>query len=341
MKNLCICPFIKKICEVSSLLPQPATHSRGSKAAINSKRKSGSMLSSLNNIAEVIQKYQTQISPNLTKYTLSSLRPPIFTEFIPFRGEEFRQGHLPATIEALQLGNAQTKDLSSVEIINLAGINTPPKSAVSIFFETLANVIFIGLYVLIVGFIAMIVANDMIVLPAPYRFMGFFLTLILCLFPPFMFVFILYYGIRAAYAASINFVLGGGDGGGSNADPLPYLPRIFAILPIITTKYESSIAQFLMYPFTFPKSEKADTKLIQITQKYIKSLVNSFTGLDKYKRSFSNSEDVYNKALLSIINTNTNSPIKSVQEFMDLSVSVSPASSQPASSQPASSSTTI
>lgn len=245
------------------------------------------MLSSMNNIFETAQMFQSAIAPKMKDLTISNIRLPIFTDFMPFRKETFEDPSQNVLKEPEQ------------------------ESILAIFFKTLIKILFIGFYVLIAFFIAMTVANDMIVLPPPYRVLGFILTVTACFFPPAMFIFLSYYGMRAAYAASMNLILS------PSSKPVPYFPRIFAILPLTTTQYESSTAQFLMYPFTFPKSEKAEVKLAETTKNYVESLENSFPGLNKYKASFSQSAGILEKALLSIINTNRRTPIQSVQEFMN------------------------
>jgi hypothetical protein len=85
-----------------------------------------------------------------------------------------------------------------------------------------------------------------------------------------------------------------------------------------------------MYPFTFPKSEKAEVKLAETTKNYVESLENSFPGLNRYKASFSQSAGILEKTLLSIINTNRRTPIQSVQEFMNAVGTVAAPTAPPA-----------
>lgn len=162
-----------------------------------------------------------------------------------------------------------------------------------------------------VFFIAMVVANDMIVLPAPLRVLGFLITASLGIFPPALFIFIGYYLLRAAYVASQNLIL---DPGSSASRP--YFPRIFAILPVSTAEHESTFMRFITYPFTFPKSPRAEAKLVGITKDYVDSVKQSFPGLAKYEGGFSQAGNIINTALLAIINTNRRTPVKSVEEFM-------------------------
>jgi len=172
------------------------------------------MISSLNNILETVQSYQTVLAPKIKELTLSSFRPPLFIDFLPFKSESFQ---------------------------NKPSEERPQQSFISLFFMTFINIIFIGFYILIILFLAMIVANDMIVLPPIYRFLGFIFTIIICTFPPGILLFSFYYGLRAIYAASMNLILSSPD-----SKPISYFPRIFAILPLTTTQYESSTARFLM-----------------------------------------------------------------------------------------------
>lgn len=274
------------------------------------------MLSSLNLIQDVqhiLKKYQNDLAPTFTNFSLSSLRPPIFTDYIPFKGEGFKD--------------------NSENILNEP--ETPEESFLIVFFKTLASVIFIGAYVLIVLFIAMIVANDMITLPVPLRILGFMVTVLLGIFPPALTVFIGYYVICALYAASMNFILDS-----SNPNPRPYLPRIFAILPISTAKFESNVLRFLTYPFTFPKSDKSEVKLVGITKDYIEDMKKSFSDVSQYVSSFSAAGDIMKRALLSIINSNRNKPVKSVQEFMSMPTSIPEVSAETATAAAAPGTTT-
>jgi hypothetical protein len=248
------------------------------------------MLSLLNNFTEVLKNYRQDYIPNFGPITLSSLRPPIFTDFIPFKGEGFESG------------------------AGAGSDNTPPQpSFAKTFFSTLANILFIGFYLLIAGFLAMLVANDMIVMPPLLRFIAFMAALGICLTPPGMFSVFLYYIVKALYAASMNYILDP-----KNPDPRSYWPKIFAILPLTTTQYESGIMGALMYPFTFPKTVKAEAKLVGITHKYLETIQDSFPELDKFKVSFSNSAEIIERGLLAVANTNRRTPTDSLAEFMKL-----------------------
>jgi hypothetical protein len=61
------------------------------------------------------------------------------------------------------------------------------------------------------------------------------------------------------------------------------MPTIFALLPLTTNKPLSSFFSFIMYPFTYPKTEKAAQKLPEIMKNYYNLLVESFNNFDAVK----------------------------------------------------------
>lgn len=72
------------------------------------------------------------------------------------------------------------------------------------------------------------------------------------------------------------------------------MPTIFALLPITTYKPMSSFSSFFMYPFTYPKTEKAALKLPEVMKGYWESLVESFKDFDKIKNLPLFVEDIKN-----------------------------------------------
>ncbi len=70
------------------------------------------------------------------------------------------------------------------------------------------------------------------------------------------------------------------------------MPTIFALLPITTYKPMSSFMGFIMYPFTYPKTEQAAIKLPEIMKQYWEDLQGSFKYLDKIQNLPVFSEDL-------------------------------------------------
>ncbi len=117
--------------------------------------------------------------------------------------------------------------------------------------------------------LAMYVANDMIVYSIPIRVIFFVFTYAICfLFRPFMLLLVMFYAGKMMYHLYLNKLSAGA--------PRRMLPKIFAILPITTTKPVSALMTFLMYPFTYPKTEKDEEKLKVIMEEYMDSLKDTF-----------------------------------------------------------------
>ena len=122
----------------------------------------------------------------------------------------------------------------------------------------------------------MYVANDMIVYSIPIRVIFFVFTYAVCfLFRPFMILLVMFYAGKMMYHLYLNKLSAGA--------PRRMLPKIFAILPITTTKPVSALMTFLMYPFTYPKSEKDEEKLKVIMKEYMDSLTDTFPYFETVK----------------------------------------------------------
>jgi hypothetical protein len=61
------------------------------------------------------------------------------------------------------------------------------------------------------------------------------------------------------------------------------MPTIFAMLPLTTRKPASSFASFFLYPFTYPKTESAKSKLAVKMNEYMTALDDSFAGYNSIK----------------------------------------------------------
>jgi hypothetical protein len=116
-------------------------------------------------------------------------------------------------------------------------------------------------YPLLILYLASLVSNEMIVYPAPIRFLFFFFVLTLCsAFSPATVILVFYYLVKAGYSYYRN-ELEDRDG---DTTPIRIYPRIFAILPIATTPATSFVGRFFKYPFYYPKTEE-DRKELERT----------------------------------------------------------------------------
>ena len=138
------------------------------------------------------------------------------------------------------------------------------------------------LYPLLCIYLSSLVANDLIVYPAGVRIVFFVLILFLC--ASFVHVTVgmsLFYTVRKLYEKYLNR-----ERDDKPDPPIKLMPKIFAMLPISTTTYESSFSNFFMYPFRYLKGEKADvenTFLQELMKKYTDSLNESFPYYEKVK----------------------------------------------------------
>jgi hypothetical protein len=124
----------------------------------------------------------------------------------------------------------------------------------------------------------MLITNEMIVYSIPIRIIFFIFILVICLFVPIYPIIIGgVYALKAMYGLYINTTRS------EKEEKMSYLPTIFALLPIKLSEPTSTLGKALMYPFTYPKSEKGSQKLPIIMSKYENSLQKSFVDFDKYK----------------------------------------------------------
>lgn len=133
--------------------------------------------------------------------------------------------------------------------------------------------------------LAMIVTNELIVYSVPIRVIFFIFTLVICLIAPFYAIILtIFYIFKGGYSYYVN-----------NMTARPkreIMPTIFALLPITTYKPMSSFVSFIMYPFTYPKTELAAIKLPEIMKQYWEDLQSSFKYLDKIQNLPLFSEDL-------------------------------------------------
>jgi hypothetical protein len=136
----------------------------------------------------------------------------------------------------------------------------------------------IGLYILAIGLIGTLVANEMIILPSAFRLVGFIFIVSLCTFlPPALFGMIGLYILRFLYILAHNTILR------KESEPAKqYWPYIYAILPLTTNIYETTFAKIFMYPFTYPKSPDAISSLEQQMKTYETTLQSAVLGFKNY-----------------------------------------------------------
>jgi hypothetical protein len=138
---------------------------------------------------------------------------------------------------------------------------------------------------------AMLITNDMIMLPIMMRLIIFVAIIILFSINPF------YSGgtLLVYVIKELHDRFTSGD--------KKYAPRIFALLPITTKPAETNFGGFLKWPFFYPKSETSVQKLDKIRISYLEELSNSFTNFDTYKTSQPFS-DLYNNLKTNMENMN-------------------------------------
>jgi hypothetical protein len=117
---------------------------------------------------------------------------------------------------------------------------------------------------------AMIVSNEMIVYTVPIRIIFFIFTLIVVYIYPIATVLLpIFYMFKGGYSYFINKI--------PNQPKQHIMPTIYALLPVTTNKPTSSFWSFILYPFTYPKVEKAAETLPEDMNNYWQSLIKSFT----------------------------------------------------------------
>ena len=137
-------------------------------------------------------------------------------------------------------------------------------------------------YILKIAFIpfvalmlSMYVANDMIVYSPYIRVIFFIFTFLITFFYRTIMVLLsLYYTGKGIYGYYLNHSL-------PDDKKIKMLPTIFALLPCLSYQPKTTVGAFLLYPFTYPKTEKAKGKLPVIMEKYLETLKESVEFIDK------------------------------------------------------------
>jgi uncharacterized membrane protein len=124
--------------------------------------------------------------------------------------------------------------------------------------------------------VAMIVANEMIVYSVPVRIIFFIFTF-----------YMVWRNALASLILPIFYIFKGGYSYYTNqmtdGPKQRIMPTIYSLLPITTYKPTSKLGTFVLYPFTYPKTELGAIELPEITKDYWKSLVESLKDYSTVK----------------------------------------------------------
>lgn len=177
--------------------------------------------------------------------------------------DEQKKKEQQVTTENTKQGNTDPNRFNAVRFVKTTGSQVK-NILLQIFFPFLSLML------------AMIVANEMIVYSIPIRILFFIFTFLVCyLTKVYAIVLGLFYLLKGGYSYYYNNM--------TSNPKKDIMPTIFALLPISTFTPLSSFVSFIMYPFTYPKTEKAALKLPEIMKNYYNSLVQSFYEFDAVK----------------------------------------------------------
>lgn len=186
--------------------------------------------------------------------------------------------------------NVNTSNVATVVAIATTTLNTVASTmtqvSVSGIFNKIIDIIQQLLYPLLILYLASLVSNEMIVYPAPIRFIFFLFVLTLCsVFSPATVILVFYYLVKAGYSYYRNQL----EDREGDTTPIRIYPRIFAILPIATTPATSLLGRFFKYPFYYPKTEE-DRKELERTDGSGGSIMDEY--MEVLKESFPYGETV-------------------------------------------------
>jgi hypothetical protein len=220
--------------------------------------------------------------------------------------------------------SSKAKDVSSKVTDTLTSVNDAPKSGLSILFESSANNASLILYIVLYILLSSLVANEMIVYPAPMRLAFFIFTMCMCYFSTTVaVVLVFYYIVKASYA---YYVYNMEDG---RKDEL-IMPTLFAIIPLFTPEYfekSNYFIKFFCYPFIFPGTDRTTSRYKEKFEDYTKrialykqDLTDSFpylknlkdepefkNGLDRITQNFNTINNFKPSALPAVIASKTSS----------------------------------
>jgi hypothetical protein len=184
-----------------------------------------------------------------------------------------------------------TSNVTTVIAIATTTLNTVASTMTQVsasgIFNKIIEIIQHLFYPLLILYLASLVSNEMIVYPAPIRFLFFLFVLTLCsAFSPATVILVFYYLVKAGYSYYRNH-LEERDG---DTTEIRIYPRIFALLPITTTPGESLLGRFFKYPFHYPKTEKDRKELERTDGKGEKSIMDEY--MEVLQESFPYGETV-------------------------------------------------
>jgi hypothetical protein len=181
--------------------------------------------------------------------------------------------------------SVNTSTLTTVVAIATTTLNTVASTMTQVsasgIFNKIIEIIKQLIYPLLILYLASLVANEMIVYPAPMRVFFFLFVLVLCsVFSPATVVLVFYYLVKAGYSYYRNEL----EDREGDTTPIRIYPRIFALLPITTTPGASLLGRFFKYPFHYPKTEEDRKELERtdgdgkgsIMDEYMEALKESF-----------------------------------------------------------------
>ena len=145
-------------------------------------------------------------------------------------------------------------------------------------------------------YLASLVANELIVYPAPIRLIFFILVLVLCnIFAYIAILMVGYYICKKLYEMYLN----------REQDPpqprVKLMPKIFAMIPFTTYTSDNGLVNLFLYPFRYLKGDNAekDFSFLQILmKKYTDSLNESFPYYEVIRTTeeiFTDRKEIFDK----------------------------------------------
>ena len=135
-------------------------------------------------------------------------------------------------------------------------------------------------YPFLVALLASLVANEMIIYPAPVRLIFFIFTFFLCFFiPPVLILISVFYLCKWGFNYYVNVM--------SDGPKRLIMPTLFAFLPLTTKKYENSLINVLARPFQYGEewSVTDGKELEQRMELYQNALNDAFPYLESIKNT--------------------------------------------------------
>lgn len=208
------------------------------------------------------------VFPSVSSLTLPSLPSlPSFPSLLPsFSSLSFRSlRSLPKVKEALEGGPTPESDSAVVRVIQQI-------------FYYIQYIIEVSFFPFLSLIMASLIANEMIVYPAPIRFAFFLFTFLMCLSADFIVIMIsLFYLLKYGFHYYVNEMSGG--------PKRIIMPTLFAMLPLTTKTYENRFINWLATPFQYGEtwSEHDADELKERMELYDTALKESFPYVEALK----------------------------------------------------------